>query len=95
MRMSGELNDEQCKQLTMVQKSAHHLLNLINDVLDISKIESGRVDLTIEPIELSELVGEVATALAPIVQGKSLSLEVDALPGRPSRATGAGSSRCS
>ena len=44
MGLFGPLNYEQAEQLTMVQNSATHLLDLINEVLDISKIESGRVD---------------------------------------------------
>ena len=56
MGMSGTLNEEQAKQLTMVQNSATHLLELINEILDISKIESGRVDLAIESFPIAELV---------------------------------------
>ncbi|MBN1948555.1 MAG: PAS domain S-box protein, partial [Candidatus Cloacimonetes bacterium] len=45
MGMVGELSEEQRKQLNIVKNSAHHLLELINDILDISKIEAGKVDL--------------------------------------------------
>lgn len=48
MELAGNLNDEQKKQLKMVKSSADHLLNLINDILDISKIEAGKVDLSLE-----------------------------------------------
>ncbi len=53
MGMSGDLTGEQTKQLTMVQTSAAHLLDLINEILDISKIESGRMELAIArfPVE--------------------------------------------
>ena len=55
MGMSGSLNEEQAKQLTMVQGSATHLLELINEILDISKIESGRVDLSIESFPIADV----------------------------------------
>ena len=45
MGMTGELNEEQLKQLSKVKNNANHLLSLINDILDISKIEAGKVEL--------------------------------------------------
>jgi PAS domain S-box-containing protein len=78
MRMSGELNDEQSRQLTMVETSANHLLNLINDILDISKIESGRVELALARFDLPELVREVAKSFEPLAGQKGLALEVEA-----------------
>ncbi|HPR64701.1 MAG TPA: ATP-binding protein [Thermoanaerobaculia bacterium] len=77
MGMSGELNKEQTKQLSMVQTSAEHLLNLINDILDISKIESGKVDLTIETFALSDLVEDVLKSVRPIAEPKGLELISD------------------
>ncbi len=77
MRMSGTLNDEQVKQLTMVQTSATHLLELINDVLDISKIESGRVDLTIDSFPVAEVTDETLKALTPLAKAKGLDLAAD------------------
>jgi signal transduction histidine kinase len=47
--LAGPLNDEQRKQLGMVQNSSRHLLDLINDVLDISKIEAGQLDIERSP----------------------------------------------
>jgi len=72
--MSGEVNEEQRKQLTMVKNSASHLLSLINDVLDISKIESGRVELSPEEFSLDDLVREVVEPLSPTASKKGLEL---------------------
>jgi PAS domain S-box-containing protein len=80
MGMGGTLNEEQAKQLTMVQTSGKHLLNLINDILDISKIESGRVDLQVEAIPLAGLVEEVLTTVRPLAAAKGLELRSDVPP---------------
>lgn len=74
MGMSGALTEEQVRQLNMVQGSAQHLLELINEVLDISKIESGRVDLDISRISLVELAREAVEAVMPLVRAKGLVL---------------------
>jgi PAS domain S-box-containing protein len=58
MGMTGSLSEEQLKQLSRVKNNAKHLLSLINDILDISKIEAGRVELSPEDIVLSKLVKE-------------------------------------
>jgi PAS domain S-box-containing protein len=73
----GELNDEQRKQLIMVRDSARHLLALINDVLDISKIEAGQLDLKNElyPVQLS--IEKSVQVVRPLADKKSLSLAVD------------------
>jgi signal transduction histidine kinase len=57
--MSGDITDEQKKQLTMVKSSSAHLLELINDVIDVSKIEADKVELAIEEFDLSALVQDV------------------------------------
>jgi len=77
MRMSGTLNDEQVKQLTMVQTSATHLLELINEILDISKIESGRVDLTIDSFPIAEVTSETLKAVTPLAKAKGLDLAAE------------------
>ncbi len=74
MGMSGALNEEQARQLNMVHSSAQHLLELINEVLDISKIESGRVDLDVSRFSLAELAGEAVEAVKPLARAKGLAL---------------------
>jgi len=76
--LSGELNDEQKDNLSRVYRSAKHLLNLITDVIDISKIEAGRIDSFLEEVSLSELVNEAIDTIRSQVQKKGLHLEVEA-----------------
>ena len=73
----GSLNQEQEKQLGMVKKSATHLLSLINDVLDLSKIEAGEVKIHYEQIRIKELVMEVVNELQPLSDMKNLPLLYD------------------
>jgi protein-histidine pros-kinase len=76
MRLPGPLTADQEKQLKTVQTSARHLLSLINDLLDLAKIESGKVQLSPEPLACSDVVREVAAGLRPLAEVKGLSLEV-------------------
>ena len=75
--IAGELNAEQLKQISMVYGSAKHLLTLINDLLDLSRIESGRVDIQREPFRCEEVIAEVIASLAPALAGKALKLVSD------------------
>lgn len=77
MGMVGDLNPEQKKQLTLVKSSANHLLSLINDILDISKIESGKVNLAVETFHITGLVKDVAETVSPTVEAKGLQLTTD------------------
>jgi PAS domain S-box-containing protein len=77
--LAGPLNAEQSKQLGMVKGSAHHLLDLINDVLDISKIEAGQMLMRIEPVDVRVAVEGAASGVRQMAEQKGLALEV-ALP---------------
>ncbi|MCC5834036.1 MAG: hypothetical protein JJU20_04820 [Opitutales bacterium] len=79
--LAGELNDEQRKQLGMVQTSARHLLDLINDVLDLSKIEAGQLPIQPETFEVAASVEKVANLMQPLIERKGLEFEVDVGPG--------------
>lgn len=79
--LAGPLTDEQRKQLGMVQGSARHLLDLINDVLDLSKIEAGQLELRRETFDLAEVVVATTEAVRPMAQAKGLELEVRVEPG--------------
>ena len=74
MGMVGSLNQEQEKQLMMVQNSACHLLELINDVLDISKIEAGQIDLAWEPFDMRVAIENSLKKVAPMAEKKGLAL---------------------
>jgi PAS domain S-box-containing protein len=75
--LAGPLNDEQNKQLGMVQNSSRHLLSLINDVLDISKIEAGQLELAVASFDLRQAIDRVVKLMTPIAAQKKLTLVVN------------------
>ena len=74
--MAGPINPEQQKQLGMVQGSARHLLDLINDVLDISKIEAGQLEVRSAAFDLRASLERVVASTAPLAQKKGLSVRM-------------------
>lgn len=75
--LAGPLNTEQAKQLGMVRDSARHLLALINDVLDISKIEAGELKVGRAPFDLTASIQKVAAIVQPLADKKHLQLQVE------------------
>ncbi len=74
MKLAGPLTQEQERQLKTVQTSSRHLLSLINDLLDLAKIDSGKVEITLEPVNGREVIDEVVTTLRPLAEQKGLLL---------------------
>ena len=72
--LAGPLNPEQSKQLGMVRGSARHLLDLINDVLDISKIEAGQLEVRASDFALAELIERAVASVRPMAEKKGLAL---------------------
>jgi PAS domain S-box-containing protein len=70
----GPLNDKQLEYLKDIHMSGSHLLQLINNVLDLAKIESGKVDLAIESFSLRESLEGVVSALRPLAEKKALEI---------------------
>lgn len=62
--------------LSKITVSSKHLLSLVNEVLDMSKIESGKIDIAEEEINLSELIGNLVTMIRPSMQSKNHNLDV-------------------
>jgi PAS domain S-box-containing protein len=81
MKLPGPLNAEQEHQLRLVQTSGKHLLSIINDLLDLAKIESGRVQITLEPVDCRRVIEEVVQSLQPLAEGKGLALRVETFDG--------------
>lgn len=80
MGLGGPLSAEQEKQLTMIQDSARHLLELINDVLDISKIEAGQIELAQERFDLRQSIQKSLEKITPLANQKGLALSVEIAP---------------
>jgi PAS domain S-box-containing protein len=79
--LAGPLSPEQAKQLGMVRGSARHLLELINDVLDLSKIEAGQLEVRAEPFDLPAAIGRVVESVRPLADRKGLALDVEIAAG--------------
>src|SRR5262245_48224580 len=77
MKLPGPLTADQEKQLTTVQSSARHLLSLINDILDLAKIEAGKVEISLGPVVCQEVIAEVVASLRPLAEQKGLRFEVE------------------
>ncbi len=78
--LPGPLNEEQKKQLAMLRNSARHLLDLINDVLDLSKIEADQLTLSCTEFDLRETVQRVYTSMKITAESKGLNLAMDISP---------------
>ena len=75
-----EGNDEAAQDLKKIHSAGKHLLALINDVLDLSKIEAGRMDLYVEEFEIPAMVGEVVSTIDALVKKNDNALEVEVDP---------------
>jgi protein-histidine pros-kinase len=80
MQLPGPLNADQQRQLGTVQRSARHLLALINDILDLARVESGRAELHAEPVVCQRALDEVAVGLRHLAAEKQLRLSVSYPP---------------
>lgn len=78
--LTGTLNEEQQKQMGMVQKSSRHLLALINDVLDISKIEAGQLLLARDSFALGASIEKIVKMVLPLAEQKGIELSMDIAP---------------
>ncbi len=72
----GELNTGQRKGVNHIMKSGRHLLDLINEVLDISKIEAGRLSLSLEPVLLGSIIPEMVDIIKPQANDRQISIEL-------------------
>jgi PAS domain S-box-containing protein len=72
--ITGEINSQQLKYLSYISASGHHLLSLINNILDLSKIEAGKFDLYLENISIAILFAEVKELILPLASKKSITV---------------------
>ena len=81
--IDGPITDEQVQDISQVNKSGQSLLALINQILDLSKIEAGKMDLTPERVDLPALVTSVLESISPLAQEKGLRIDTRFGPGLP------------
>jgi PAS domain S-box-containing protein len=75
-KMFGDLNEKQMRYVSNILNSGTHLLDLINDILDISKIESGNMEYAPEIIDIKEVMDEIIVLTEPLVKEKNIDFEV-------------------
>ena len=81
--IDGEINDTQQQDLTAIYNSGQHLLNLINDILDLSKIEAGKMQLAFSDVEILEIINGVMSTAIGLVKDKPIKLETDVAENLP------------
>lgn len=69
--------DELIPDLEKIHGAGKHLLNLINDILDLSKVEAGRMDLYLEKFDISKLISDVSSTIHPLIEKRENSLKID------------------
>ena len=77
----GSLTPEQSDSLEHILRGGRHLLQLINEVLDFSRIESGRLSLSLEPVALEDVVPQVVALIRPLAEQRRISIVVPDLSG--------------
>jgi PAS domain S-box-containing protein len=76
--VTGIVSDEQKEYLGDILASSRHLLQLVNDILDLAKVESGKMDFRKEPVEVAPLLREVRDVLRILADKKRISIRIDA-----------------
>jgi signal transduction histidine kinase/CheY-like chemotaxis protein len=82
-RADGDLSPEQEKQVAFIRRSSTELTELVNDLLDLAKVEAGKIDVKAKHFEVQDLFGGLRGMLRPLLVGKSLELIFDAEPDLP------------
>ena len=75
--LDGELNGRMEEDVRLIRESGDHLRGLIGDILDMSKIEAGRMDLRYEEVDIAQLANDVVATAAPLAQEKQIFLHLD------------------
>ena len=82
-RAFGDLNERQSQYVDFVHSSGEHLLRLINNILDLSKIEAGRMDMSYEEFSIMEVLSEVLGIIRPLAHEKNVAIEANTVPASP------------
>jgi CheY-like chemotaxis protein len=81
--IDGPITDLQQQDLTAIFNSGQHLLGLINDILDLSRIEAGKMELTFDEVNITDLVSSVMSTAVGLVKDKSIKLKPEMAEGLP------------
>ena len=84
----GELSPQQREQVEIVRRSGRHLMTLVNDILDLARIESGKLVVEARPFDLREVAGDVGRLLGEMARAKGLAFSLTVAPQLPARAMG-------
>ncbi|HEB28205.1 MAG TPA: hybrid sensor histidine kinase/response regulator [Porticoccus sp.] len=76
-RRPGELNEKQIRFVNNISSSGDHLLELVNDILDISKIEAGKDGLNLSKVSMTALAEQVKSTLAPLIRDNNIDFKID------------------
>jgi signal transduction histidine kinase len=79
-KMFGDFNERQEKYLSHILTSGRHLLQLINNILDLSKVEAGKMKLNLEPFSVNRVIDEVQTIIKTLAYKKNIEIQVDLCP---------------
>jgi PAS domain S-box-containing protein len=76
----GDLTDKQREQIARIRRSQQHLLGIINDILNFSRIDAGQITYDLAPVRVHEMVEAVAQMVAPLADGKGIAFELTGCP---------------
>lgn len=76
-KVYGELNEKQARAVGNISRSGKHLLNLINDILDLSKVEAGKMELDYKEFELAGKLNAIKSLLSPIADRKNIEIDIE------------------
>jgi len=77
MEVKGQLSADQHEQVQRIRINQRHLLSLVNSVLDFAKLDAGRMEFDIQPVQVSAVVGDVESLVAPLSEAKRITLPRD------------------
>lgn len=80
MGLDGDLTERMVEDLQLIRSSGYHLRDIIGDILDMSKIEAGRLELYFESFDIERVAGELMATAAPLAEQKGLTLQLDIAP---------------
>lgn len=80
LRVDGELSDEQVKQVGYIRQAAQELADMVNDLLDLAKVEAGRIDVKQERVELGPLFGSIRALMRPLATNEAVALVFEEPP---------------